>query len=98
VATFGGLWQALAYGFAGLRADDGVLRIDPKLPSPWPALALRRRFRGRRVTVTVRHDEVSVTSSAPVSVAAADGPAITGPHASWALDTRSAPWSAAAGR
>jgi len=98
MATFGGLWQALAYGFAGLRADRGVLRIDPKLPAAWSALTLRLRFRGRRVSVTVRPDEVSVASSAPISVAVAEGPPVTGRHASWPLGPARPTLSAAAGR
>ena len=41
LATMGGLWQALAYGFAGLRPQGSVLEIDPQLPGVWDALALR---------------------------------------------------------
>ena len=38
LATMGGLWQALAYGFLGLRPASDALGIDPCLPAKWPAL------------------------------------------------------------
>jgi trehalose/maltose hydrolase-like predicted phosphorylase len=86
LATFGGLWQAIALGFAGLRGDHGVLRIDPHLPSAWSMLTLRLRFRGRAVTVTASHDWVSVACSAPISVALADGPAVLSAQVTWPHD------------
>ena len=35
LATMGGLWQAFAFGFAGLRPRGGVLHLDPRLPPAW---------------------------------------------------------------
>ena len=46
LATMGGMWQALAFGFAGLRPHAGMLHVDPVLPPSWSALELRVRFRG----------------------------------------------------
>jgi trehalose/maltose hydrolase-like predicted phosphorylase len=46
LATMGGLWQALVYGFAGARPRGDVLRVEPHLPPGWGALELRLRFRG----------------------------------------------------
>ena len=43
IATMGGLWQALAFGFGGLRVANGVLSIDPRLPARWSQLGLRVR-------------------------------------------------------
>ena len=48
LATMGGVWQALAFGFGGLRARSGRLHLDPVLPPTWSALEFRVRFRGRR--------------------------------------------------
>jgi trehalose/maltose hydrolase-like predicted phosphorylase len=46
LATMGGLWQALAFGFAGVRPRSGKLVVQPHLPPEWGALELRLRFRG----------------------------------------------------
>jgi len=68
MATFGGIWQALAFGFLGLGAEEGVLSLDPCLPQTWTALGLTFRFAGRRVNVRAEHDLVTVTSDAPLLV------------------------------
>jgi trehalose/maltose hydrolase-like predicted phosphorylase len=68
LATMGGVWQALAYGFLGLRPNDDVLDIDPCLPSSWDGLALRLQFRGRAVTVRATHDTVAITCAEPLRV------------------------------
>lgn len=80
MATLGGVWQALAWGFAGVHADQGALRIDPHLPDAWSSLTLRLRFRGRKVTLTVGHDEVRVDSDAPIQVALGDRAAVSTAH------------------
>ena len=81
VAALGGVWQALAFGFAGLRADGAVLRIDPHLPSVWSSMSLRLRFRGRRVVCDLRPGEVRVDADGPVQVAAGDAEPVTTSHA-----------------
>lgn len=68
LATMGGLWQALAYGFLGLRPRGDGLDIDPCLPAAWHALSLRFRFRGHRIGVRAEAGSVRVTCDEPVSV------------------------------
>ena len=46
LATMGGVWQALVFGFAGVRPREDALVIDPRLPPDWGAIELRLRFRG----------------------------------------------------
>jgi len=58
LATMGSLWQALAFGFAGVRPAGATLRVDPHLPAGWGALGLRLRFQGSRVTVRLEPDSV----------------------------------------
>jgi trehalose/maltose hydrolase-like predicted phosphorylase len=60
LATMGGLWQALAFGFAGLRPRGETLVVDPRLPDGWDELELRVRFRGARGRVRIRHEGVTV--------------------------------------
>ena len=64
LAAMGSLWQALAYGFAGLRPAGDALRIDPRLPQAWDALELRVRFRGRRVQIRIEPEAVHLTVDA----------------------------------
>ncbi len=72
LAAMGGLWQALAWGFLGLRARGGVLWIDPRLPAAWNALALRFRVFGNPVTVRAEPGGVTVACAVPMRVRIAD--------------------------
>jgi trehalose/maltose hydrolase-like predicted phosphorylase len=68
LATMGGLWQAVVFGFAGIRPGPSGLCIDPCLPARWERLTVRLRFRGVPLLITVEHDAVAVESSRPVPV------------------------------
>ena len=46
VASIGGAWMALAYGFAGLRDDGGRIRFGPNLPPGWNRLRMTFAFHG----------------------------------------------------
>jgi trehalose/maltose hydrolase-like predicted phosphorylase len=77
LATMGGVWQALAYGFLGLRAEGsqtgrGTLAVDPCLPAAWSALGLTFRFRGQPIGVRADHDRVGITCQAPFLVRVAN--------------------------
>ncbi|MGZ4707206.1 MAG: glycosyl hydrolase family 65 protein [Acidimicrobiales bacterium] len=69
LATLGGIWQAIVFGFAGVRARDGVLLLDPRLPRGWERLSLRLRFRGRRLGLQLTNDEIEVRTDGPIRVA-----------------------------
>jgi trehalose/maltose hydrolase-like predicted phosphorylase len=88
LATFGGVWQALAHGFLGLHPDGATLRIDPCLPSAWDALALRLRFLGHPVGVRSDGDRVAIDCAEPLAVQVATGPPrrCTPPGGSFAID------------
>ena len=68
LATMGGLWQALAFGFAGLRPGVGMLQVDPVLPTAWSTLELRVRFRGTRVRMRVEHAHLLVSAETRTTV------------------------------
>jgi trehalose/maltose hydrolase-like predicted phosphorylase len=70
LATMGGVWQALVFGFAGIRASAGGLELDPHLPDAWDALELRLAFHGYPVRIRMEHDalEVDADPAVPVSV------------------------------
>lgn len=68
VATMGGLWQALAFGFAGLRPHHGVLHVDPVLPPSWSALAMPVRFHGSRVRIRKERAQLTIDTSQPIDL------------------------------
>jgi trehalose/maltose hydrolase-like predicted phosphorylase len=68
LATMGGVWQALAVGFLGLRPSGDTLNIFPCLPDEWDALGLRFRFHGQPVGVRADHDTITIACAAPLLV------------------------------
>jgi trehalose/maltose hydrolase-like predicted phosphorylase len=68
VATMGGVWQALTFGFLGLRPVHDGLSLDPHLPATWTALEVTVRFRGGRVTVRAGHHDAQITCERPLTV------------------------------
>jgi trehalose/maltose hydrolase-like predicted phosphorylase len=76
LAAMGSVWQALALGFAGVRPDGDVLRIDPRLPKQWSELELRLRFRGTGLTLRLHHDRVEVAADGRLSIGLAGERAI----------------------
>jgi trehalose/maltose hydrolase-like predicted phosphorylase len=68
LAAMGGTWQALAYGFLGLRADGDALSVDPCLPDEWEMLGLRFRFLGRSIDVRAEHDRVRIGCDKPLVI------------------------------
>jgi trehalose/maltose hydrolase-like predicted phosphorylase len=74
LAAMGGVWQALAYGFLGLRPRGETLDIDPCLPEAWESLSLRFRFRGDAIGVMATHDTVTLSCTRPVRVRVAGRP------------------------
>jgi trehalose/maltose hydrolase-like predicted phosphorylase len=64
LATMGGLWQAVAFGFAGVRASNGRLVVDPRLPPSWNALELGLRFHDEPFRLRIEKRSVEVDSDA----------------------------------
>ena len=54
VASTGGVWNALVYGFAGMRDYNGFVTFDPRLPDDWAGLSFPLTLRGTRVRVDLR--------------------------------------------
>jgi len=70
IASTGGVWMSLTYGFGGMRDHGGVLRFDPRLPDGWDRLAFPLRFRERslRVTLTQGRIELLLEDGEPLEV------------------------------
>ena len=69
-ATMGGAWQALVYGFAGVRPRGDALTVDPHIPVRWRALELTVRFRGARVRIRAEHERTMIWSDLPTLIIA----------------------------
>jgi alpha,alpha-trehalose phosphorylase len=59
VASTGGVWNALVYGFAGMRDYNGEVTFDPRLPSGWQSLTFRITLHGSRLKVSLSRNELS---------------------------------------
>jgi alpha,alpha-trehalose phosphorylase len=57
IASAGGVWMALTYGFAGMKDFKGRLCFDPRLPAAWNRLGFPLRFHESRITVDITHTE-----------------------------------------
>jgi trehalose/maltose hydrolase-like predicted phosphorylase len=52
-AAQGGLWQAVVFGFAGMRLRPDGLAFDPRLPDKWQALRFHVKWKGRTLACCI---------------------------------------------
>jgi alpha,alpha-trehalose phosphorylase len=57
IASIGGSWMSLVYGFGGLRDYAGEINFCPRLPSTWGRLCYRLTVRGCRFEVEVKPEQ-----------------------------------------
>jgi alpha,alpha-trehalose phosphorylase len=60
-AAMAGTWMGVAYGFAGMRVQQGQLRFAPTLPAQWQHYQFKIHFRGALLQVRVAADAVEYT-------------------------------------
>jgi trehalose/maltose hydrolase-like predicted phosphorylase len=97
LATMGGLWQAFAFGFAGLRSVAGRLVVDPRHPPAWDELEMRVRHRGSRVTVRTGPSVLTIHAEPPAAVLV-DGVAYTAGAGGLTFSQSHCGWQATEGR
>ena len=69
MATMGGVWQALAYGFLGLRADGRCPRRRPLFATSRGGHSVSpSAFVARRWVSAAEHDRVTIACDAPLAV------------------------------
>ncbi len=61
IASCGGVWTDLVYGFGGLRDYHGVITFDPRLPERWEHLQFRIQVRGTHLLVRVEPEAITLT-------------------------------------
>ncbi len=57
LASTGGVWMNLVYGFAGLRDFDGNISLDPRMPADWPSLAFSLTASERVIDIEIRQKQ-----------------------------------------
>ncbi|MET0147049.1 MAG: glycosyl hydrolase family 65 protein [Ilumatobacteraceae bacterium] len=75
VASAGGVWGAIAFGFAGLFDLGTALRFTPSLPSVWQRVTFRMQRHGSRMVVDLDAEgcTISVLDGPPVPIESVDG-------------------------
>ena len=59
IASIGGTWLALVYGFAGMRDHGGRISFRPSLPSDWQALHFSLVVKKAQLRVAISQEETS---------------------------------------
>jgi alpha,alpha-trehalose phosphorylase len=77
IASCGGVWNALVFGFGGMRDHGGRLSFDPRLPEPWPSLRFVVRWHGHRLRVRVTQDRIAFEVDAGSREATVDSVVLT---------------------
>jgi alpha,alpha-trehalose phosphorylase len=61
IASIGGTWLALVYGFGGMRDHGGHISFRPRLAGDWRRLSFRLTIRDSFIQVDIRPDETTYT-------------------------------------
>ena len=74
VASTGGVWGTIVFGFAGLFDSGTALRFTPSLPSTWERVTFRMQRHGARLLVELDADgcTVHVLDGPPVPIESSD--------------------------
>jgi trehalose/maltose hydrolase-like predicted phosphorylase len=64
----GSLWQALVFGFAGVRARSDGLSLDPHVPESWEALEVPISYRGNRIRLRMGPDALRIEAERPLVI------------------------------
>ena len=97
VASAGGVWGTVVFGFAGLFETGTAISFDPRLPSAWSSMSFRVQRHGSRMVVDLDHDgcTVTVVSGEPVPIHTQPGVTGLSPELEGEPDDHVAPESAA---
>ena len=61
IASMGGTWMVLVYGFAGMRDYDGKLSFNPRLSHRLDGLRFNLTFRGQVIEIDITQETVMYT-------------------------------------
>lgn len=60
MASYGGMWQSVVYGFGGVRFTDESLRIDPNLPKSWNELKFNIKYKNQKLEIKIDQNNLFV--------------------------------------
>jgi kojibiose phosphorylase len=63
IATLGGMWQALVFGFGGMFTGGDEPRFEPHVPAHWGTLRFPIRWRGRQLRISASDNNAEVTTA-----------------------------------
>lgn len=67
-ASYGGIWQCIIYGFAGVRMIGEKLHFNPKLPEELKGIKFNMYYMGQRLEVVVKEEAITITNQGTQSV------------------------------
>jgi alpha,alpha-trehalose phosphorylase len=75
IASCGGVWGTIAFGFAGLFDHGYALQFTPRLPPAWEGMSFRMQRHGAKMVVDLDADgcTVAVLSGPPVPIITGTG-------------------------
>jgi alpha,alpha-trehalose phosphorylase len=59
IASMGGTWMIIPYGFAGMRDNDGRISFKPKIPERWHKLRFPLTIRGQQLLVDINRESAT---------------------------------------
>jgi trehalose/maltose hydrolase-like predicted phosphorylase len=63
LASLGGNWQSIVFGFCGVTARLSALAFAPRLPAHWRAVSFSMRYQGTPVGVTMTAERLTIDLS-----------------------------------
>lgn len=60
IASLGGVWMSLVFGFAGLTFTEEGLKFDPCLPDEWDSIEFSIKWRGEKLDIVVDNQKVLI--------------------------------------
>ena len=62
-ASAGGTWQALVFGYAGLKIKNDQLHFTPRIPEKWTKLSFSLFWKGDLIHIEISKDQVKIFSN-----------------------------------
>lgn len=59
-AANGGAWMSAVLGFAGIKADEDSLHINPALPHKWEAIGFSLLYKGKKYRIYISQSEIKI--------------------------------------